>query len=66
MELVHGRGLALFTWGSRNNSYDSVDRQREMGVDGIIYDRCVLGVWLGGCGTRGWGVHCGVGGGFKL
>ena len=45
VELVSGRGLALFTWGSRNNSRESVDRQRSMGVDGVIYDRWV---WLQG------------------
>ncbi len=60
VELVQrGRGLALFTWGSRNNSRESVDRQREMGVNGIIYDRwawlCVL-KWSG-CGHSTLGIN---------
>ena len=36
---VQEQELILVTWGSHNNWEENRDRQRRLGVNGIIYDR---------------------------
>lgn len=35
------RRLWLYTWGRENNLLSNIEQQRQLGVDGIIYDRWV-------------------------
>jgi len=36
--VVKRSGLLLLTWGGSNNSAESIKKQEELGVDGVIYD----------------------------
>lgn len=39
IQLCRQHGLIVFCWGEDNNSRQVIRDMRELGVDGIIYDR---------------------------
>ena len=39
-------GLELFTWGGANTDKDFINKQRSIGITGIIYDRYLLCAFL--------------------
>jgi len=38
---LQSQKLLLFTWGNQNNYEENRQRQAALGVNGVIYDRCV-------------------------
>ena len=43
LQLARDRGLVVFSWGKDYDNDDALARIHDLGIDAIIYDRCVRG-----------------------